>query len=252
MLKQSFLYKKLEEYKSKKFKQHQEALELSLIPVRKAFYSQFIRPNSLVFDVGANVGNRVQVFLELTNKVIAVEPQPSCADVLMAKFGEKIIIEQVGLSDKQGELEMRIASDSTISSFSNNFIEATSKGRFKNYSWNETITVPVTTLDQLIHKHGIPAFCKIDVEGFELNVLQGLTKPIPYISFEYCVPELQDNMINCINYLATLSPTATFNYATEENMQLANEVWINHSDFLQLVKSQTFINTQFGDIYFKN
>ena len=65
----------------------QQKMEAKLLPVRTAFYKQFIDQNDLVFDVGANEGNRVQPFLACYARVIAVEPQPSCIDILYKKFG---------------------------------------------------------------------------------------------------------------------------------------------------------------------
>ena len=45
--------------------------------------------------------------------------------------------------------------------------------------------VPVVTLDAAVASFGNPFYCKIDVEGWELEVLKGLTKPIPLVSFEF-------------------------------------------------------------------
>jgi predicted RNA methylase len=45
---------------------------------RSEFYSQFVSSGDLVFDVGANVGNRSKIFSRLGARVIAFEPQPAC------------------------------------------------------------------------------------------------------------------------------------------------------------------------------
>ena len=47
--------------------------------------------------------------------------------------------------------------------------------------------VPVTTLDALIERHGVPSFVKVDAEGFEEEVLQGLSRSIKALSFEFTV-----------------------------------------------------------------
>jgi hypothetical protein len=55
-------------------------------------------------------------------------------------------------------------------------------------AWAETITVAVVTLDDLIERHGVPTYIKIDTEGWDAHVLAGLSEPVPFFSFEY-VPE---------------------------------------------------------------
>jgi FkbM family methyltransferase len=240
-------YKK---YNTRKWEAAHARMEKELFPARLAFYRQFIDPNDLVFDVGANIGNRVEIFIACGAKVIAVEPQPSCVNILNQKFGRSIIIEQVGLSDRDGELTMRIATDSTVSTFDSNYIEET-KGKFRFTEWKDTIQVPITTLDKLISKHGVPRFCKIDVEGFELQVLKGLHTPIPYISIEYIVPERTEAAISCITLLKNISPYGQFNYSIGESMTWALKEWLSFDLFIKHVKSTEFNKTSFGDIYYK-
>src|SRR3954471_20046 len=79
-------HKYYKEYNQRKWEAAHAKRENELFPARIAFYRQFIKPGNLVFDVGANVGNRVEVFLKCGAKVIAVEPQPNCVDILKGKF----------------------------------------------------------------------------------------------------------------------------------------------------------------------
>lgn len=229
--------------KKKKEVTHQEVL---------SFYKNFVPENGLVFDIGANIGNRIQLFLELEASVVAVEPQVNCIEILTKKFGDKIHIEHTGLSASEGVLEFHIADESTISTFSKEFISKTGADRFKRNNWNEPIVVPVTTIDRLIEKYGMPDFCKIDVEGFESEVLKGLSKKIPALSFEYCVPEMADNLYNCVAQLNTLDAEAVFNYSIGESFQMQLNEWLTYSDFLPLLKEKSFHKTLFGDIYFKS
>jgi len=220
-------------------------------PLRVNFYRQFLRPNDTVFDVGANVGNRVAAFLECGAKVIAVEPQPNCFLALSKKFGNSITIEKVGLGEIRGELEMKIATDSTVSSFNEEYINST-KNRFKYTTWVDKIKVEILTLDDLIVKYGIPQFCKIDVEGFELQVLKGLHSPIPYLSFEYCVPEIRNQLAECISRLNQINPSGMFNYSIGESMEWGSNSWMSFDQFMNHINTVKFIKTSFGDVYFKN
>ena len=241
-------YKKIIQKRSEK---EQEKLEKSLQPLRIQFYQQFLQPSDVVFDVGANVGNRVSSFLACGAHVIAVEPQPACVKVLNEKFGEQIRIENVGLSDADGELEMHISTDSTVSTFNQEYIENT-KERFKYSEWVDTIKVPITTMDALISKYGLPKFCKIDVEGFELQVLKGLHQLIPFMSLEYCVPEMQKELMDCIQYLHSLSPRGEFNYSIGESMKWAQTSWMDFDTFSRHIQTKEFNGTSFGDIYFRS
>ena len=166
-----------------------------VIEKRRAFYSEFAVENDLVFDIGANYGNRIEPNLRNGCKVVAVEPQPECVNYLRKKYKDKVSIENVGVGASKGVLDFHISSWSILSTFSDDFIQKTKEsGRFSKSSWDKTIKVNLVTLDDLIAKYGSPQFIKVDVEGYEEQVFKGLTKKVKYISFEYTLPEFADNL----------------------------------------------------------
>jgi hypothetical protein len=86
----------------------------------------------LCFDVGANIGNRITPLLHIGALVLAVEPQETCYKFLEYKFGNKIILVK-GLCEKVCTRKFHIANANTISSFSEEWINAVKNGRFKEY-----------------------------------------------------------------------------------------------------------------------
>lgn len=216
---------------------------------RKAFYSQFVHKGDLYFDVGANMGNRVTPLLELGTKIIAFEPQRSCRNILKWKFGNKITLVPQALGEKEDVKELHISNFSGLSSISTEWINSVKDTRFKNFEWSGVEKVQVSTLDKAIEKYGVPKFIKIDVEGYEPEVLKGLSRPIDMISFEYTTPEQTDKLIFCIKRIASINPDVEFNYSVGEGMKFSLDKWIGTDEMLTLVRSRAFILTDFGDVY---
>ncbi len=81
------------------------------------FYSQFIRPGEICFDIGANHGNRTKVFNMLGARVIAVEPQRDCVALLRSAFhnDSSVTVIESACGDRQGRAQLQIASYDTVS-----------------------------------------------------------------------------------------------------------------------------------------
>ena len=157
----------------------------------RELYRPYIRAGDVVFDIGAHVGDRTIAMADLGARVVAVEPQPHLHGWLRrltASRGGTITLVTSAVGAHCGEVELAInALNPTVSSASAAWRERVQRDHpgFRRQRWSRTITVPVITLADLITRHGEPRFCKIDVEGFEAEVLRGLDRPLPALSFEF-------------------------------------------------------------------
>lgn len=185
-------------------------------------YTRFVKPGDLAFDIGSHVGDRIGSFRRLGARVVALEPQPDCASVVRAvyKNDPNVTLVEAACGPKPGTLDLHINSaNPTVTTASADFVKAADgAGGWEGQVWDRVITVPVTTLDQLVAKHGEPAFVKIDVEGFEADVLSGLSRPLPALSFEFTTIQ-RDVAQRCLDILAKLGPYG-FDVALGESQEL--------------------------------
>jgi FkbM family methyltransferase len=218
----------------------------------KKFYEEQIgiRGGQLIFDVGANVGDKAQVFRLIGCRVVAFEPQESCVKTLRSRFSQdrQVTIMPIGLSDRSGQLQLRLANDSRLTSFSEEFVsQAQSRGRFRGAAWKHKAIVDVSTLDEQIDRFGVPDFLKIDVEGFEQLVLQGLSRPVEKLCFEW-TPERTAAVRECVQRCLELKLTE-FNMAINETSTLNFTEWVSSQELLNLTALLSQNVSVFGDIY---
>lgn len=169
----------------------------------RAFFRDFVPEGGLVFDIGANEGRMTQTFAEIGASVVAVEPNPALAERVKARYGSsKVTVEATALGDADGVATLRLGRDSGHSSLSQDWQEAAGDAADR---WDGSVEVPVTTLDALIARHGAPDFVKIDVEGFEPQVLRGAAETVrrcrPILYVENDRPQNQQEVLELIEGL---------------------------------------------------
>lgn len=199
----------------------------------KRFYAEFIKPGDLIFDIGAHAGNRSRTLLSLGAKVIAVEPQPIFADFIARSFaGEELVLLRKAVGKKPGTVDLHISDrHPTVTSISPSWISKMEKTiGFRNVIWNRVERVEMTTLDALIDEYGLPAFCKIDVEGAEADILASLHHPIPLLAFEY-IPAAMEIAEEAIGHMRKLGPYR-FNRVEGEGHRFAHGEWVSAESIL--------------------
>ncbi len=149
-----------------------------------SFVKKYVKPNSVILDVGANIGATSAIFAVLVEnaQIYSLEPGPKNFEFLQTNMRENgfknVKSFKVGAGEKKAELLFH--ENSAWGYFDNN----RDPGAFSS-------RVPVVTLDEFVEIERIEQvdFVKIDVEGFEPQVLEGMKDVIkrfnPKILFEF-------------------------------------------------------------------
>ena len=200
-------------------------------------YRPFVPPGGLAFDIGAHVGNRTAAFTRLGARVIAVEPSPACLTELRARFAnaESVQLVPAAIGSASGVTQLHISQlTPSVSTTSPQWLRRVRETPgFSWVRWDEQVSVPVLSMDQLIDDYGPPDFVKLDVEGAELQALNGLSRALPAMSFEHTVAQ-SDVSLACIERLEQLGGYE-FNWCLGEQARLASGRWLRPGQVAQVL-----------------
>ncbi|HVZ94002.1 MAG TPA: FkbM family methyltransferase [Phycisphaerales bacterium] len=133
-----------------------------------------IRAGDTVWDIGANIGFYTDKFSAAVGergRVVAFEPVPGCFEQLSAKVAGRgnVRLINAGLGSQSGTVTFDIGDGSVHPNARIVDAGATARGK--------SLQLPIHTGDDVLSKLGAPApnVAKVDVEGFELDVLRGMT-----------------------------------------------------------------------------
>lgn len=174
------------------------------------FVSLLGKENELIFDVGANSGEKAAIFKKLAKQVVCFEPSPNSIKTLRSRFAfSNIIVSPTALSDSNSIRQLYLVEDrETLNSISKKQLTEVIEHAARD-SKIRTLDVQTKTLDEMIEKFGRPQYIKIDVEGNEKEVIFGLSKPVNLLSFENCTPNFLEEGLSSIDHLKKISNGAT-------------------------------------------
>lgn len=217
----------------------------------RELYAPFVIPDDLVFDVGAHVGDRTVAFAELGARVVALEPNPALLPWLRRFAGRRpgvtIVEEAVGPEAGKARLALSEATP-TLSTLAAEWKERIVRDNptFRDARWDREVEVVVTTLDDLIARFGEPSFCKIDVEGHEAAVLEGLSRPLEAVSFEF-VAGTADVAVGCVRRLESLG-AYDFNVVVGESRDFIQAEWMDAESVVAWLEAGAG-GASSGDVY---
>ncbi len=198
----------------------------------QSLLNQIVRNGDLVFDIGAFYGSRTFVFASLGSRVVAVEPNPVCLRLLQRRFGknERVCIVPGIASNAEGETTVWI--DDQVPEITSVHREWLSSGpATPGTGLARPLNVRSRTLDSLIEEFGCPRYIKIDAEGHEQQVLQGLHRRCEFISLEIHRRD-PTKVARCLEEIARLGDFR-LNLVYENRSQFAFDRWLTPSEWRQ-------------------
>ena len=197
-------------------------------------FSALVRPHDTVLDVGANVGCTSMLFGQLAERVISFEPSPSTYALLRKNLAAadlpNVTPVNLGLGREDGAFELTFAPDNRSGGFVSDNITASDGHSVEKIS--------IAAGDRWLREAGYVQvdFIKIDVEGFERNVIEGLagtlaaSKPVVVLELNHwCLNAFQRTSVpEFFDFLRGVFPVL---YAVDDQEPIARDLHNNNDAY---------------------
>lgn len=216
-------------------------------PALVATYKALLQPEYTVLDVGAHMGFHTIVFASSANMVYAFEPQRHlynqvCGNIALNELSDRVFCYNVGL----GEVSKRssfgsLEKHNTLTWRGNTGIAQMNYGGRSLEDNLGTDEIEIRTLDSF---QLAPDLIKIDVESYELKVLQGATRTIAHHKPIIIVEVFSENQDEVFSLLCNLG------YIVYElsNEKLTNEFVALHPQFKDYFRSKSILDTLYKQV----
>jgi len=213
-----------------------------------SFYSRLLPPKALVFDIGANVGMYSEALEKAGATVVALEPNADCVRHIELTYpGRRIEVIHAAAGSKAGLATFHLSDDhDDTSTMDSKWVEMIQREYQKASKEWRKVTVPVVTLDSLIEHYGVPFYIKLDVEGYEPTVLDGLGIQPPLMSIEYHGANF-DGAIECLDK-PIISRDSAFNLTNEAGSQFEFSRWLGRAELVAALEKLRG-NLTYRDLY---
>ena len=210
------------------------------------FYSNLLGPGrfGLIFDLGACGGGKAEIFRRHA-QVVCVEPSAESASCLQARFSRcpDVSIVQAAVAQAAGQATyFDFGRGSAYGTLSDKWVALMTDPHggdtVDRLSAPMPRTIPVVTIDDLVTKYGRPRYIKLDVEGYERQAIEGMSRPCALLSAEFSLPHFAAELEWVLNRLEGLSADAKFNVATTEPpARLEFEHWLPAKEALARIRT---------------
>ena len=216
-------------------------------PSTVAMLRALCKDGAQAIDVGANIGLTSLALSQFCSRVVGFEPVGRTFSYLERNIqgASNVIALHSAIGSAPGELRMQVVQDFLAGSFV--------ADTYESHDDRQTVeVVPVKTLDGVFSELGLSRldFVKVDVEGFELEVLEGGRqiisdlKPLTYLEMNHwclnvfrrvSIPEFRERLLSIFPYVYAINPDSWLDYGDEKNVHEINYRHVVRNEFSNLV-----------------